>query len=176
MSFFQISPSFAEVVRSQRVPDHRCISLSSVAVHCSRSSSAAVRCSRSSFAAVRCSKSSSAAVHCSRLVFITIFAAAVHRRKRHREDLRCSRVSLLYSRGSNAAKTSATAVKTSVFCREDYTVKVPTQLQGWECGYYVMKFMREVITQQELIIPENVLVLPTFFRNLQAICHLPQEA
>ncbi|XP_054779078.1 uncharacterized protein LOC129286987 [Prosopis cineraria] len=85
-----------------------------------------------------------------------ICAAAVHRRKRHREDLRCSRVSLLYSRGSNAAKTSATAVKTSVFCREDYTVKVPTQLQGWECGYYVMKFMREVITQQELIIPENV--------------------
>ncbi|XP_054813379.1 uncharacterized protein LOC129314023 [Prosopis cineraria] len=122
------------------------------------SSSAAVRCSRSSFATVRCSKLSSAAVCCSRLVFITICAAAVHRRKRHHEDLRCSRVSLLYSRGSNAAKTSATAVKTSVFCREDYTVKVPTQLQGWECGYYVMKFMREVITQQELIIPENYFV------------------
>ncbi|XP_054815473.1 uncharacterized protein LOC129315627 [Prosopis cineraria] len=126
--------------------------------NCNRSSSAAVRCSRSLFATVRYSKSSSAVVRCSRLVFIAICAAAVHWRKRHREDLRCSRVSLLYSRGSNAAKTSATAVKTFVFCHEDYTVKVPTQLQGWECGYYVMKFMREVITQQELIIPENYFV------------------
>ncbi|XP_054794664.1 uncharacterized protein LOC129300160 [Prosopis cineraria] len=60
------------------IEDRRCISLSSIAVFCSRSSSAAVRCSRSLFATIRCSKSSSTTIHCSRSVFITVRSFLCH--------------------------------------------------------------------------------------------------
>ncbi|XP_054797575.1 receptor-like protein EIX2 [Prosopis cineraria] len=54
------------------------------------------------------------------VLLLQICAAAVHRRKRCLEDLRCHCASLLYSGGSDVT----TAVNTAIFCREDYTLKV----------------------------------------------------